>query len=148
MTEPVKIVLETNVLAVNTLIGPQKREYREVTVSYPGFSFCPGQFVMIKKNIGPSCWAYPYMIQREREDGFTVYAAKGTSLFDACPGLPVVVWGPSGKAVSADRDAVVVTEPAAAFLATPFLNRNPSCKFIALTSRENAGLLSGYANGS
>ena len=148
MTEPVKIVLETNVLAVNTLIGPQKREYREVTVSYPGFSFCPGQFVMIKKNIGPSCWAYPYMIQREREDSFTVYAAKGTSLFDACPGLPVVVWGPSGKTVSVDRDAVVVTEPAAAFLATPFLNRNPSCKFIALTSRENAGLMSGYANGS
>ena len=148
MTEPAKIVKETKVLAVRTLTGPQQREYREIRIGYPGFSFHPGQFVMVKKDLGPSCWAYPYMIQAACEDGFIVYAVKGTSLFDAYAELPLIVWGPSGKAVSTDDSTVVVVEPAAAFLATPFLNQDPNCRFIALVDREKAGILSGYANGS
>ena len=148
MTEPAKIVKETKVLAVNTLIGPQQRDYREIRISYPGFSFHTGQFLMVTKDLGPFCWAYPYMIQAVCEDGLTVYAVKGTSLFDAYPQLPLIVWGPSGKAVPTDRSTVVVVEPAAAFLATPFLNQDSSCNFIAMVAREKAGILSGYANGN
>ena len=56
-------IIETRVLEVRELGGPGKRRWREILVEYPEISFGPGQFVMIRKDCGPTCWAYPYMLQ-------------------------------------------------------------------------------------
>lgn len=141
-------VLETSVRSVRTVNGPENRTYRELFIAGKGISGQPGQFVMIRRDQGPNCWAYPYLLQSCRKDGFTVCAVEGTSLFDAEPGTPLVVWGPSGKPVTAEGPAVLVMEGATAFLGLPFLQADPQLPFVALLPREAAGCLADYPNGT
>lgn len=141
------LVRETSVHSVRTLMGPENRTYRELLITGEGISGQPGQFVMIRRNQGPNCWAYPYLLQSCGTDGFTVCAVEGTSLFDAEPGTPLVVWGPSGKAVTAEGPAVLVLEGATAFLGLPFLQMDRQMPFVALMPRTAAGCLADYPGG-
>ena len=63
-------IVETHVLEVRELGGPGKRRWKEILVEYPEISFGPGQFVMIRMDCGPTCWAYPYMLQKRTDQGF------------------------------------------------------------------------------
>ena len=126
-------IIETRVLEVRELGGPGKRRWREILVEYPEISFGPGQFVMIRKDCGPTCWAYPYMLQRSTDRGFTVCAAENSSLYEAEAGTPLVVWGANGRAVQPGVDTVVLSQSATLFLAAPFLEAEPRCRQIVRT---------------
>lgn len=125
-------IIETRVLEVRELGGPGKRRWREILVEYPEISFGPGQFVMIRKDCGPTCWAYPYMLQRSTDRGFTVCAVENSSLYEAEAGTPLVVWGANGRAVRPGVDTVVLSQSATLFLAAPFLEAEPRCRQIVL----------------
>lgn len=147
MDENSNIVQETRVLQVTSVAGPQNRIYHRIDIPYQGFSFRPGQFVMIKIDGGPTCWAYPYMIQSGNEKGFTVYAGERTSLFQAEQDTPLVVWGPSGRPVFRGEHTVILVEPPAAFLASPFLHDNSSVPYIAWMPETEGGFLNEYKKG-
>ncbi len=139
------IIQDTFVSGVKPLNGPGGRIYQEIRVGYKGAAFRPGQFVMIRRNQGPTDWAYPYMIQDADPEGYTVYATAGTSLFNAKPGLPVVIWGANGTGVEADRDTLVVSEEATFFFASPFLKGAPECRHGVLCGTE-AGIFGEMGN--
>lgn len=105
-------IVETRVLEVRELGGPGKRRWKEILVEYPEISFGPGQFVMIRMDCGPTCWAYPYMLQKRTDQGFAVCAVEHSSLYEAQPGTPLVVWGANGRAVRPGADTVVLSQSA------------------------------------
>ena len=125
-------IVETRVLEVRELGGPGKRRWKEILVEYPEISFGPGQFVMIRMDCGPTCWAYPYMLQKRTDQGFAVCAVEHSSLYEAQPGTPLVVWGANGRAVRPGADTVVLSQSDTWFLAAPFLEAEPRCRQIVL----------------
>ncbi len=136
------IILDTIVLEVMDLQGPDRRNIHEIHIAHPDFQFRPGQFVMVKKNCGPTSWAYPYMIQQKTGQGFTVWAVGKSSLADAEPGLSLTVWGANGRPVGSES-ALVVCEAATWFLAAPVFNNIPGCRALLLNPSGDDGYLSG-----
>lgn len=157
MSSTNKIILDTTVLEVRDLQGPDHRNIHEVHISYPNFQFRPGQFVMVKKNCGPTCWAYPYMIQQQTGQGFTVWAVGKSSLAAVKPEQGLTVWGANGRPVLADAGntgagkpltagisgPMVVCEAATWFLAAPIFNNIPGCRMLMLNPSGENGYLSG-----
>lgn len=129
-------VLETRILEITEKEGPEGRSYREIWIEYPDLSFLPGQFVMVKKALGPTCWAYPYMLQEKTENAIKVYAVQGSSLFEAQRGIPLLVWGANGRGIFADQDTVIVSQTETAFFATPFLHMEPGMRHILIGERD------------
>lgn len=134
-------IIDTRVLEAREIVGPENRRWKEIQVEYPEISFGPGQFVMIRLDCGPTCWAYPYMLQRRTPRGFTVYAVEHSSLFETVSGTPLVVWGANGRAVRPGAEAVILSQAATFFLAAPFLAAEPQCRQIVLCDPEKRGFL-------
>ena len=148
MTTAKSQVIESKILGIRKLPGPSGRVYQEIRIEYPDMTFLPGQFVMVKKALGPTHWAYPYMIQESGENEITVYAVPGASLYDTESGIPLLVWGANGRGIAADQNTVVISQAGTAFFATPFLNQVKGIRHILIGGHKEDVFLSKYANTS
>lgn len=121
-------VVKSLVLQKRNFCTKENRNFVEMELLCPNFSFKPGQFVMVRINAPGVHWAYPYMVQKTTEKGFVVAAHQRAALAAAQTGTALCFWGPSGRAVSLDENTSFVAQAATTFLIAPLVQAMPGCK--------------------
>lgn len=114
-----KTVLDTKILSRTERTGCGQN-WVVFEIVYPGFTFSPGQFVMIRGGSNTFNWSYPYMVQGATEEGFTIVSQPGGALYGCCPGDAVVVWGALGNP-PAGGELTLVAQPESYHFVAPLL---------------------------
>lgn len=114
-----KIVRDTKILS-RIERASCGRNWVVFEIAYPGFTFRPGQFVMIGGGRNTFSWSYPYMIQGATEEGFTIVSQPDGALYDCRSGDAVVVWGALGNP-PAEGELTLVAQPESYHFVAPLL---------------------------
>lgn len=127
-----KQVIETTIIQKEFIPGPPKRSYSLITLAYPGFSYDPGQFVMIQNQNEGFQWSYPYMIYSSNDNSVTVLAHERSSLYKREEGNKEAIWGANGSGLCGKVPTLLLAEPATFFLIAPLLNMYPQCRMLLI----------------
>ena len=136
-----ELVQSSRILSTTLLGGPGGRRYAAVEIACAA-EFRPGQYLMIRSHRREVRWPYPYWIQKKTERGLVVLAAPAQDLFSAEAGDAVEYWGPRGRCpLEAGEQAVLVAEPATAYLLSAFVEAGHCGSYILIGSHAEAGLI-------
>lgn len=126
-----KEVHNSKIVNKKTYTAKDGRSYSMLELTYPNFSYTPGQFVMIQTPDDGFNWAYPYLIYDSSPDSVTVLARERASVFKREAGNKEIVWGANGTGLT-NPPALIITEPAAFFLAAPICKSYPEATLILI----------------
>lgn len=125
-------VMDTTILSKHLLRADDGRIWNLLELSWPGFTYDPGQFVMIQDQGEGFHWSYPYMVYGRTADGFEVLAAKDSSLFRLNAGDSLAVWGANGRGCLPEEHSVFLAEPSTYPLIAPLVRACASPKLILI----------------
>lgn len=130
-------VIDSTILSRQTVTAKDGRTLNILELSYPGFTYEPGQFVMIQKQNNGFHWSYPYMVYEATPQSLKIAASKTSSLFDSCPNDAVAIWGANGKACNPGEHSLFVAEPATFHLLAPLIRACNDPNLIILGSKDS-----------
>jgi len=129
-------VVDSFILNRQDFTAKDGRAFHLLELSYPGFQYAPGQFVMVQLQKQGFQWSYPYMIYQKTENGFQILATHTSSLFSAASGDSVAVWGANGKGCTLPESALFIAEAATLHLILPLTKACQNPHLILIGSAE------------